>query len=355
LLDSIILGDVARISTENRELLKRFEDSTLLISGGGGFLGAYIIDVLQYCNENIFKKPCKVICLENFITGVPERIKHLLSKEHISIMNKDVSKPFEIDIKPDYIIHCAGIASPTVYRKFPLETIEVNVMGLKNLLELARKSNVKSFLSFSTSEIYGNPTPENIPTQEAYNGNVSCTGPRACYDESKRLGETLCVSYYQQYGIPIKVVRPFNVYGPGLRLDDRRVIPDYFKDAFLQGKIVLLSDGKPTRSFCYISDATIGFIKALLSDCSGEAFNIGNDEIEISMLDLAKKVAEIIGDVEIEHQQSIEKNYLTDNPQRRCPDLTKSKKLLAYYPSVHLQEGLLRLKQWYINNYNLKT
>ncbi|HYE10091.1 MAG TPA: NAD-dependent epimerase/dehydratase family protein, partial [Patescibacteria group bacterium] len=273
--------------------------------------------------------------------------------EHITIINKDVSKPLDIDIKPDYIIHCAGIASPTVYRKFPIETIEVNVMGLKNLLELARKSDVKSFLSFSTSEIYGNPTPENIPTSEAYNGNVSCTGPRACYDESKRLGETLCVNYYNQYGIPIKVVRPFNVYGPGLRLDDRRVIPDYFMDAFLQRKIVLLSDGKPTRSFCYISDATTGFIKALLSDHNGEAFNIGNDEIEISMMDLAKYVAEIVGDVEIEHQDSMEKNYLADNPQRRCPDLTKSKNLLGYCPSVNLKEGLIRLKQWYINNYNL--
>lgn len=335
-------------------MLKAFEDSTVLISGGAGFLGAYLLDVLHYCNKSLFDKPCKVICIENYKTGVPNRIKHLENKDNILIINKDVCKPLDLDIKPDYIIHCAGIASPTVYRKFPVETIEVNVIGLKNLLDLAKDSNVKSFLYFSTSEIYGNPSPENIPTPETYNGYVSCTGPRACYDESKRLGETLCVNYFSQYGVPVKIVRPFNVFGPGLRLDDRRVIPDYFMDAFNKRKIIILSDGKPTRSFCYIEDATVGFLKALLSDHNGEAFNIGNDEIEISMLELAKKVADLIGNTSIEYQDSSDKNYLTDNPQRRCPDLTKSKKLLGYKPSVKLDDGLERLMHWYVNNYDMK-
>lgn len=355
MLDNVILSDVAAVSRKNEELLRKLEGSTLLISGGGGFLGAYIIDIIDYCNEHIFINPCRVICIENFITGVPDRIRHLMNKRHIHIKNLDVSKPFDVDVKPDYIVHCAGIASPAFYRKYPLETIEVNVMGLKNLLEIAKNSPVKSFLYFSTSEIYGNPTPENIPTPETYNGNVSCTGPRACYDESKRLGETLCVNYYRQHGTPVKIVRPFNVFGPGLRLDDRRVIPDYFMDAFKHGRIVILSDGKPTRSFCYISDATTGFLKALLSEHDGEAFNIGNDEIEISMLDLAKKVAEIVGNIKIEYQKSEEKDYLIDNPQRRCPDLEKSKRLLGYMPSVGLEVGLERLKQWYINNYELNS
>jgi dTDP-glucose 4,6-dehydratase/UDP-glucuronate decarboxylase len=355
MLDKVIFEDVAMICKENSELLLNLEASTLLISGGGGFLGAYIMDVINYCNQNMYERPCKIICLENFMTGVPDRIKHLSNNDNISIINTDVSKPFKIDIKPDYIIHCAGIASPTVYRKYPIETIEVNVMGLKNLLDIAKENKVKSFLYFSTSEIYGNPTSEYIPTLETYNGNVSCTGPRACYDESKRLGETLCVNYYSEYGIPVKVVRPFNVFGPGLRLDDKRVIPDYFSDSFNQGKIVILSDGKPTRSFCYISDATIGFLKVLLSDYDGEAFNIGNDEIEISMGDLAKEVAGLVGHVKIEHQESIEKNYLKDNPQRRCPNLTKARRMLDYKPFINLNEGLSRLKQWYINNYNISS
>lgn len=351
--DNIVLEDVIRICSENQALLQKLEASTLLISGGGGFVGSYILDIIDYCNNNIFTVPCRVICVENFITGVPERIKHLMNSQYISIVNKDVSKPLNITDKLDYIIHCAGIASPTFYRKYPIETIEVNVTGLKNLLELARTNNVKSFLYFSTSEIYGNPTSDNIPTPEVYNGNVSCTGPRACYDESKRLGETLCVNYYNQYNIPIKVVRPFNVYGPGLRLDDRRVIPDYFMDAFKKKHIVIYSDGKPTRSFCYISDAVTGFLKAFLSLHNGEAFNIGSDEKEINMYELAEMVAETVGAVTIEYQESQEKGYLTDNPQRRCPDLCKAKKLLDYKPVVSLKEGLYRLKEWYVNNYDI--
>lgn len=334
-------------------MLEKLSASTLLISGGGGFLGAYILDIIDYCNSNIFTAPCKVICVENFITGVPERIKHLMNNKYISIVNKDVTKALNITNKLDYIIHCAGIASPTFYRKYPLETIEVNVTGLKNLLELARINKVKSFLYFSTSEIYGNPSPDNIPTPETYNGNVSCTGPRACYDESKRLGETLCVNYYKQYNVPVKVVRPFNVYGPGLRLDDRRVIPDYFMDAFTKKHIVIYSDGRPTRSFCYISDAVTGFLKAFLSQQNGEAFNIGNDEMEISMYELAKMVAEEVGSVTIEYQESQEKSYLTDNPQRRCPELSKARRLLDYKPVVSLKEGLNRLKKWYEKNYDV--
>ncbi len=353
MLDNIIFEDVKRICSENQTMLQKLEASTLLISGGGGFLGSYILDIIDYCNSNIFVTPCKVICVENFITGVPARIKHLMNNKYISIINKDVSKPLDITDKLDYIIHCAGIASPTFYRKYPIETIEVNVTGLKNLLELAKTNIVKSFLYFSTSEIYGNPTSENIPTPESYNGNVSCTGPRACYDESKRLGETLCVNYYNQYNIPIKVVRPFNVYGPGLRLDDKRVIPDYFMDAFKKKHIVIFSDGRPTRSFCYISDAVTGFLKAFLSPHNGEAFNIGNDEKEISMSELAEMVAESVGDIAIEYKESQEKSYLTDNPQRRCPDLCKARKLLDYKPTVALKEGLNRLKEWYENNYDV--
>lgn len=351
--DRIIREDIINICSENRELLHRLEGAALLISGGGGFLGSYILDVIDYCNQNLFKAPCRAICIENFITGIPERIKHLENNKHITIINQDISKAFDIKEKLDYIIHCAGIASPTFYRKYPIETIEVNVTGLKNLLELARNNNPRSFLYFSTSEIYGNPTPDNIPTPETYNGNVSCTGPRACYDESKRLGETLCANYFIQYGIPVKVVRPFNIYGPGLRLDDRRVIPDFFMDAFKKRKIILYSDGKPTRSFCYISDAVTGFLKAFLSEYNGEAFNIGSDEREISIAELAELVAETVGDVTIEFRISPESNYLTDNPQRRCPDLSKAKRLLDYKPMVALNEGLQKLKQWYIDSYHV--
>ncbi|MEH7250280.1 NAD-dependent epimerase/dehydratase family protein [Neobacillus niacini] len=350
-LSNVIKEDIKNISNELEKKLKKLEASTILISGGGGFLGGYFLDLIDYCNKNLFKTPCYVICIENFISAAPQRIQHLQNNQSVEIINQDITMPLTINKKVDFIIHAASIASPTYYRQYPIETIETNVWGLKNLLDFAKTQKVKSFLFFSTSEIYGNPAPEFIPTPENYNGYVSCTGPRACYDESKRLGETLCVNYYQQYGVPVKVVRPFNVFGPGLRIDDKRVIPDFFNDALHHKKISLLSNGRPTRSFCYIGDAIKGFMLALLSEHDGEAFNIGNDEIEISMLNLAKLIGKLVGGIEIEYKESDDERYLIDNPQRRCPDLTKAKNLLGYVPMVNLEDGLGRLKDWYVEVY----
>lgn len=346
-LDHIIEEDVKYIYGELKEKLSKVEGTTWLISGGGGFIASYILDLINYCNNNVFKKPCKIICIDNFITGIPDRIEHLKGNQNIDMRMLDISKDIDISDNIDYIIHAASIASPTFYRKYPIETIETNVLGLMNLARIGIVKKVKSMLFFSTSEIYGNPSVDNIPTKEDYNGNVSCTGPRACYDESKRLGETLCVNYYQQYALPAKVVRPFNIYGPGLRIDDKRVIPDFFNDAINKDKITMLSCGTPTRSFCYISDAVTGFVSALLSDCNGQAFNIGNDEKEISMRDLAVEVSEIVGNVKLDFAQSEDEKYLIDNPQRRCPDLSKSKNILGYNPKICLREGLEKLYTWY--------
>lgn len=327
------------------------EGKKILITGGGGFIGAYFLDFINYCNKNIFNNPAKVLCIENYKTGSSDRVKHLLDDENFVFLNIDISKPFEIKEDIDYVIHTASIASPTYYRKYPIETIEANVWGLKNLLDLSKTKKVKSILFFSTSEIYGNPSPDNIPTAETYNGNISCIGPRACYDESKRLGETLCVNYYKQYGMPIKIVRPFNIYGPGLKIDDKRVIPDFFHGALKYSKIEILSDGSPTRSFCYISDAMCGFIGVLLSSYDGEVFNIGNDEAEISMYELAEKIAKTVGNVTISFNKSKDSEYLTDNPQRRWPDLTKARRLIKYNPHVSIDEGLVRLMKWYMEAY----
>lgn len=346
-VNKIIEEDLRDIYLEIGGKLKAIEGSSFLISGGGGFIGSYFMDLLKFCNDNIFLEPATAICIDNFITGVPERIEHIKDNENFIFINADISKPIKIDYDIDYIINAASIASPAYYRKYPIETLETNVLGLKNLIELGMQKKVRSFLNLSSSEIYGNPDEANIPTREDYNGNVSCTGPRACYDESKRLGETMCVNYYKEYRVPIKSARPFNVYGPGLKLDDRRVIPDFFNDAIRKRKIRILSDGTPSRSFCYISDAVKGFMLVLLSEFDGEAFNIGNDMTEISMRGIAELIAEIAGNVTIEYKRSKEIDYLTDNPQRRCPDLAKSKSYLSYYPKVGLETGLKRMYQWY--------
>jgi dTDP-glucose 4,6-dehydratase/UDP-glucuronate decarboxylase len=199
-------------------------------------------------------------------------------------------------------------------------------------------------LYLSTSEIYGDPDPQAIPTPEDYRGFVSCTGPRACYDESKRLAETLCTVYFRLYDTPVKVGRPFNVYGPGQRLDDGRILPDLVS-MVLEGKpLVLYSDGRSTRSFCYVRDAVRIMLGILLSDANGEAFNMGNDREEISIGALAKLMSEVAAPptLPIEYRISEDQHYLTDNPKRRCPDISKLRALGVPGPSVDLREGLLR-------------
>jgi UDP-glucuronate decarboxylase len=248
----------------------------------------------------------------------------------------------------DFIIHGASIASPIYYRKYPLETIDANILGLRSMLDRGREWKCDSVLFFSSSEIYGDPPPDEIPTKESYRGSVSCIGPRACYDESKRLGETLCYLYATEFRVPVKIVRPFNNYGPGLRLTDGRVLTDFCRNVLNGTDIVLYSDGRPTRTFCYASDALTGYLLALLSPHQGEPFNIGSDVGEISMQGLGEMLLAVAkSPKKVIKGESEEKHYLTDNPNRRCPDLEKARTLLGYAPAVALDTGLNRTLEWY--------
>ena len=260
----------------------------------------------------------------------------------------------------EYVIHAAGIASPTYYRMHPIETMDANINGLRSLLDWSlgqreRGRPVEGFLFFSSSEIYGDPTPENIPTPETYRGNVSCTGPRACYDESKRYGETLCVNFAREHGLPVRIARPFNNYGPGLKINDRRVIPDFARDILDGRDIVMLSDGSATRTFCYVSDAVTGYYKVLARGHDGEAYNVGVEEPEISMADLADRLVDL-GRTHLGFRGAVvrraseERDYLVDNPARRCPVIAKAREHLGYGPKVGLDEGLRRSLQWYADN-----
>ena len=277
------------------------------------------------------------------------------------LSRRDITDPLP-DNMPDfqYIIHAASIASPIFYRKYPIETMDANVNGLRSLLDYSRLQQqkgmpVEGFLFFSTSEIYGDPTPENIPTPETYRGNVSCTGPRACYDESKRYGEALCVNFAQQYHLPVKVARPFNNYGPGLKITDRRVLPDFARDIFSGRDIVMHSDGSPTRTFCYVADAIVGYYKILVNGKPGEAYNIGVESPEISMKALVDLLTQLARDRfgyrgRVVHRASTDANYLVDNPNRRCPVIAKARNDLGYDPRIPLEEGLLRSLIWYNEN-----
>lgn len=346
-LSPIILSDIQQICVRAKRALKSLEGKTVLIAGAAGFLPSYIVHTIAYANTHILRRPSKIICLDNFRTGTAERLRPWADRRDVRFLTKDITKTMNIREKIDYIIHGASIASPVWYRKFPLETIDANVVGTRKLLDLAREQKVKGFLYLSSSEIYGDPLKQYIPTSEDYWGNVSPTGPRACYDESKRLAETLCMIYYRQFGIPVKIVRPFNVYGPGLRLDDGRVIPDFIKNALEKQTITIFSNGRITRSFCYIADAVTAMIMLLIEDTAGEAYNVGNDE-EVTILKLAKTVDEVAGNkAGVEFIEHTDKAYLKDNPQRRIPNLNKIRKTINWTPEVPLTEGLRRTLEFY--------
>ena len=345
-LNSVVKSDIENIVKGLKTETKELEGKTILISGGSGFLGKYFLLTFAYLNDEVFKEKCHVISIDNFITGTKDS-NEFDRREDFTFIKHDVRIPLDIKNRVDYIIHAAGIASPVYYMKYPLETLEVATLGTKNLLELARKKNVKSFLFFSSSEIYGDPDPNFIPTPETYPGNVSCTGPRSCYDESKRLGETLCMIYHRLYGLSVKTVRPFNVYGPGMRADDYRVIPRFITSALKKESLPVHAGGNQTRTFCYISDAIVGFLKVLLSKKGGEVYNVGNSNDEVNMMTLANMVAELFTSKISIKAVEYPSTYPQDDPRRRCPDLTKITEDLGYRSQISLKDGLRRTLKWY--------
>ncbi|MDA8957339.1 NAD-dependent epimerase/dehydratase family protein [Gammaproteobacteria bacterium] len=352
--------DLSYILNSCKNEFNEMSGSGLLITGGAGFLGYYFIQSILKWNElNNEDKKIELYVLDNFVRGMPSWLIDLQANNDFVIINQSILDPLPNNFKNiDYIIHAASIASPIFYRKNPIATMDANVNGLRNILDfcLSFNNKVKGILYFSTSEIYGDPSEDQIPTKETYRGNVSCTGPRACYDESKRYGETMCVNFSQQHNLPIKIARPFNNYGPGLKITDGRALPDFARNIVEKKDIILLSDGSPTRTFCYVSDAIIGYFKILVIGRSGESYNIGTETPEISILELAKKCIDIgkeVFDYEVglNFLESSDKDYLVDNPNRRCPDISKARKELSYKPSIGIEEGLLKSFHWYKSNH----
>jgi UDP-glucuronate decarboxylase len=359
--EDIVREDLADIGERLSAEFGRMSGKRLLIVGGAGFLGYYLVQAPLAWNRTGRGAPIDVTVYDNWIRGTPDWLKALASDPHLTLKTHDVTHPMPADAGDfDYIIHAASIASPIFYRKYPIETMDANVNGLRHLLEyaLVQKRSAKplsGFLFYSTSEIYGDPTPDNIPTPETYRGNVSCTGPRACYDESKRYGETLCVNFALQHDLQITIARPFNNYGPGLKISDRRVLPDFARDVFAGRDIVMLSDGAPTRTFCYITDAIVGYYKVLVIGRKGESYNVGTDAAEVSMARLADEVVRITArnwgyTGRVVRQVSDDKHYLTDNPNRRCPVIAKARSELGYDPKIGFEEGLERALVWYSGN-----
>lgn len=340
----ILTADIAEIAAGLGAQAAGFDGKTVLVCGGRGFLGRYFTEVFHHLNKTRLKKPCRLIILDNLITA-GESGAQVKDFPHIRFINHDVIKPFSCNERVDFVIQAAGIASPYYYRAYPLETLEVAVQGTKNMLVLAQEHRAR-LLFFSSSEIYGDPDPKHVPTQESYRGNVSCHGPRACYDESKRVAETLCRIFHEKHGTATNMVRPFNVYGPGMQESDYRVMPNFASCVKGRRPLNIYGSGRQTRTFCYITDAVVGFLKTLLCGIPGEAYNIGNPKPEISMMDLVKRVEKVIGRRIEANLIEYPESYPADEPNRRCPDIRKARLQLQYEPKVDLNEGLRRFFRW---------
>jgi UDP-glucuronate decarboxylase len=321
-----------------------FAGKTIVFAGAGGFLGRYFTEVFRHLNAKVLDSPCKLIAIDNFITS-PEPQLVGDSDPQIMFLRHDVTQPLVFGDKVDFVVQAAGIASPFYYRAYPLETLSVATTGTKNLLDLATNWHAR-FAFFSSSEIYGDPDSTHVPTPESYRGNVACLGPRACYDESKRLGETLCYIYHERFGTSTNQIRPFNVYGPGMQQTDYRVLPNFAGQIKAGRALNVYGSGAQTRTFCYVTDAITGFLLTMLRGVPGEAYNIGNPVPELSMLELVKQIESLLGRRVPHRIIEYPDSYPADEPARRCPDITKARLQLGFEPVVDLPVGLKRFLDW---------
>lgn len=315
---------------------------TALITGGAGFLGSHLC-------ERLLNLGFKVICLDNLITGNTDNISHLLRNKNFKFYKLDINKSMRFKEKLNFVLHFASPASPVDYLKYPIETLNVGSSGTNNALELARE-NKAIFLLASTSEVYGDPLLH--PQKEEYWGNVNCIGPRSVYDEAKRFAEALTMAYHRVYGLDTRIIRIFNTYGPRMRKNDGRAIPNFISQALKNKPLSVYGRGFQTRSFCYVDDLIDGIIKLLsysgkMKNAKAESWlnlpiNLGNQN-EMKLIDLAKIIISL-------SRSKSRINYKVlpiDDPKQRQPDITKARRYLIWQPTTNLRVGLLRTIEWF--------
>ena len=331
----MIEEDLKELKSRLKKADISFEDSTVLVTGGAGFLGSWLCDVLV-------EQKAEVICLDNLLSGKFENIKHLLERENFTFMEHDISTPIDIDEKVDVIFHFASRASPLEFEKFPIQILKSNTIGTWITLGIAKKHRAR-YIFASTSEVYGDA--QVIPTPESYNGNVNPMGIRGCYDEAKRCGEAYVMAYHRQHSLDTRTVRIFNTYGPRMRADGYygRAIPRFISQALSNKPLTVFGTGEQTRSFTYVMDEIEGILRLAFYDgLSGEVVNIGNNQ-ETRIIDLAQFIIRLTNS-----SSSIEFYPLPEgDPKRRCPDTCKAVTLLNWKPRIGLEEGLGRTIEWF--------
>ena len=307
---------------------------TVLITGGAGFIGSHLCDFL-------IDKGFRVLCVDNLITGNAKNIGHLNASKNFKFINYDISKHIAIDEPLDYVLHFASPASPADYQKIPIQTLKAGSLGTHNTLGLALAKKAKYVLA-STSEVYGDPLVN--PQPESYWGNVNPVGLRGCYDEAKRFAEALVMAYHRIHKVDTRIARIFNTYGPRMRKDDGRVVPNFINRALRSKPIAVYGKGNQTRSFCYITDMINGIYKLMISNINNPV-NLGNPD-EHTIIEFANLIKNLTGS----KSEIVFKKLPADDPNMRCPDISKAKKELGWEPKVELRKGLQKTIEWFKAN-----
>lgn len=344
MINKIIDDDLNVICSNNVIDWKKFDNCTVLITGANGMLPSYMVFTLLYLNIK-FNLNIKVIALVRNIEKAKIKFKPFIDNLHLNIYVHDVNLPISINEHIDYIVHAASQASPKYYGVDPVGTINANIQGTINVLELAKKNDCKSVLYFSSGEVYGilSEGKKNIETEY---GLIDPLSVRSCYGQSKRMGENLCICWNYQYNTHAKIVRPFHSFGPGLLLDDGRVFADFISNIIRNENIILKSDGTAIRAFCYITDATLQFFKVLLDGKDGEAYNVGNDNNSVSIKELAQTLVKLYPEKKICVIQNIDENDLRTSKMKSplsisIPNIDKIREL-GVFPSVSISQGFKR-------------
>lgn len=303
---------------------------TILVTGGAGFLGSHLCERLLGLGHD-------VICVDNFFTGSKENIRHLLKNTHFEVIRHDITEPLHIECDEIYNLACP--ASPVHYQSNPIKTIKTSTVGMVNMLGVAKRIGAR-LLQASTSEVYGDP--EIHPQRETYRGNVNVLSPRACYDEGKRVAETLCMDYHRQNGVAVRIARIFNTYGPRMHPDDGRVVSNFIVQALQKKPLTIYGNGSQTRSFCYVDDLIEGLIRLMEHPTLRGPVNLGNPH-EITVRELAERILKLTKS----KSRLVRKALPADDPRQRCPDIRLAKAKLQWAPRVSLEDGLRHTIAWF--------